>query len=413
MIQHVSHVEKDFLIKTVFQNEQPVRFHGISTAGTGLITMVDRTMLAVTLLDTADSNPFSICEHITGYFDCHGNTYAFETTVRDSKQKQIRIDPPVKLLRSLQRKYVRVRKPKNLKVIFRLANEEIRMNYPVCPEYVSVEEPESESSLSARRLPELIAGFKERLSDKCYNNTIIMFRTKKPEYFEEELISRTGKVLFIPSTVSELPKNDPYPEGRIITQKIEESFEDPNYFVEGSRFDKLLKQKKDRGISSEIWCPIVYYQYVVGYIYVVNSGSESFDVSMVDYLWDFSRILAWQLKQSGYFDSESFRTDPVNHVPHILDMSPGGMLVSLPDNEIRTPVREGSIFSVEIFLPNNTIRCSSRVTRRYVEEGSVSYGTVFLDLSSGDMMKLYEFLYRKSFNDHDPIAYEQQKKSDF
>ena len=107
MIQNVSQIEKEFLIKTVLMNEQPVRFHGISTAGTGLITMMDRSMLAVTLTNTLDDNCFSICEHITGYFDCHGHTYAFESTIRDIKERQLRIDPPVRLLRSLQRKFVR------------------------------------------------------------------------------------------------------------------------------------------------------------------------------------------------------------------------------------------------------------------------------------------------------------------
>lgn len=411
MIQNVSPIEKEFLIKTVVQNEQPVRFHGLSTAGIGLITTMDRSAMCVTLLNTCDNERFSVCEHITGYFDCHGKTYAFETTVRNSSQNQMSIDAPDKLLRSLQRKYVRVRRPRDIQVRFHLSNEDIKLDYPVCPEYIGVDETCNNPVYSGKKLPDMLGLFRNEITGKCTQYTILMFRTKKPDHFEEELISKTGKVLFIPSTGSGLPKKDPYPEGRIITEKLEESFEDPNYFIEGSRFEKLLENKKKMGISSEIWCPIVYYQYVVGYIYVVNQSGDSFDISMVDYVWDFSRILATQLKQTGYFTKESAMASVPGHTPQILDMSPGGMLISIPKNEIRTQIKEGSAFSVEILLEKKKVSCTAKVCRRYEESESVSYGTTFLNLSPADLMALYEFLYRRPYTNDDPLAYEQTEST--
>lgn len=409
MIQSVSQIEKEFLIKTIVQNEQPVRFHGVSTIGTGLITKIDRSSMSVDILNTFDDTPFCLFEHITGYFDCHGSKYAFDTTVRNCNQNRILIDPPVKLLKSLQRKFVRVRKPRGVEILFHLANEDIILDYPVCPEYISVEANERTAQNAGEKIPDLVNAFKNQLADKCSNSTIIMFRTKKPELFEEELISKTGKVLFIPSTGALLPKNDPYPEGRIITQGIEESFEDPNYFIEGSKFEKLLVEKKTQAISSEIWCPIVYYQYVVGYINVVNMGAESFDISMVDYLWDFSRLLALKLKESGYFSLATDTIEPRRHRAGILDISPGGMFISLPKTEIRTPIREGSIFAIEIQFATKNINCSARITRRYDENDSTLYGMSFTDITSGDVSTLYEFLYRRPYSSIDPVAYEKEK----
>lgn len=408
MIQSVSAIEKEFLIKTIAQNEQPVRLHGISTTGTGVITLIDRSSLVVNLLDTFENLPFSVCEHITGYFDCHGNTYAFETTVRNTKQKEIRIDPPIRLLKSLQRKYVRVRKPRDLSVSLHLANEDIVLDYPVCPEYISVESCAKKADAENRKIPELVASFRERLGHEGTDSTIIMFRSRKPETFEEELVSRTGKSLFIPSTGSGLPAKDPYPEGRIITWEIEEKFEDPNYFVEGSRFEKLLGEKKAKDINSEIWCPIVYYQYVVGYILARNTHGESLDISTFEYIWDFSRILAWQLRQTGYFDTGSDKKEVRRHAAGVLDISPGGMLISLPQNEIRTPLKDGSVFSAEIRAGSESIECSARVVRRYDDHDSIVYGTMFTDLSAEDLMTLYEFLYRKPYATTNSLAYEQQ-----
>lgn len=409
MIQSVSPIEKEFLIKTVYQNEHPVRLHGVSTAGTGKITNVDRQGMFVTLTETYDNANFSLFEHITGYFDCHGNTYAFETTIRDSADKQIRIDAPDTLLRSLQRKYVRVKKPQNIKVAFSLANEDIQLEYPICPEYISVDENTSAIS-SSSDLTKVIAEFRERMNAYCTGNTIQMFRNRAPHSFEEKLLTKTGKVLFIPSTSAELPKTDPYPEGRIITQAIEESYEDPNHFVEGTHFSKLMKEKSAKGISSEIWCPIVYYQYVVGYIYAVKSGSDSFDIAMVDSLWDFSRILAYQLKKTGYFKCEEKKQKPIHHPAELIDMSPGGMHIALDQSNSKFPIREGSIFSIRIMTGTQEIQCTTKVVRRYSRKDSISYGTVFLDLSSEQFMHLYECLYRSPYNEYDPRAHEQSRK---
>ena len=408
MVQSVSAIEKEFLIKTIAQNEQPVRLHGISTTGMGVITLIDRSSLALNLLNTFDDIPFSVCEHITGYFDCHGSTYAFETTVRNTKQNEIRVDPPIRLLKSLQRKYVRVRKPKDISVSIHLANEDIVLDYPVCPEYISVESCRIKGEAENKKIPELVKAFRERLGETCTDSTIIMFRNRKPVSFEEELVSGTGKILFIPSTGSGLPTKDPYPEGKLITWEIEEKFEDPNYFVEGSRFEKMLAEKKANGINSEIWCPIVYYQYVVGYILARNTQGESLDISMLEYIWDFSRILAWQLRQTGYFNTGSDKKEQRRHAAGVLDISPGGMLISLPQNEIRTPLRDGSVFSAEIRAGSECIACSARVVRRYEDLDSIVYGTMFTDLSPSDLMTLYEFLYRKPYATTNPLAYEQQ-----
>ncbi len=408
MIQNVSHIEKEFLFKSVVQNEHPVRFHGVSTAGTGVIRDYNRDGVCVTLLDTIDNACFSVCERIIGYFDCHGKTYAFESTVRDTRDRDIRLDCPHQLIRSLQRKFIRVKKPRDVQVLFRLPNEDINLSYPVCPEYISIDEIELSSNFRDKTLPDVINRFKKDVALRSSENTIIMFRTQKPSRFEEELVSKTGKVLFIPSTSSTLPKTDPYPEGRIITESIEESFEDPNYFIEGSHFEKLLNEKQKLGISSEIWCPIVYYQYVVGYIYISNKNGDSFDIGMVDYLWDFTRILAWYLKETGYFSVESEPKRAPGHEPKILDMSPGGVLFSLPRSEIRTPIREGSLFSIEIQMKKREepICCSARVVRRFEEEESITYGTSFVNLSAQDMMNLYEVLYRRPYQSGENLGFE-------
>lgn len=411
MIQNVSPIEKEFLFKSVIDQEQPVRFHGNATTASGLLSVIDKKLFAVQLVERIDNSDFILFERVTGYFDCHGKTYAFDSIVRGVKGNNLEIEIPEVLLKSLQRKYVRVKAPKHLKIYFRLSNEEIRLDYPVCQEYVSVEKMSLPQDTSDEiPITGLISVFRDRISANSTGNTIVMFRTKKPQLFEEEIISKTGKILFIPSTEGKLPKSDPYPEGRIVTESLEETFEEPDHFVNGTKMDVLLKEKKEKGITSEIWCPIVFYQYVVGYIYIYNKDAASFSISMVDYVWDFSRVLAWNLKKTGYFAGEMQSKDPVNHQPKILDMSPGGMLIALPGSEIKAPIREGSFIAVDIMNGNTKITCNAKIVRRTESKNDSIYATSFTNLNPDDLMNLYELLYRHPFTMNNPLAYESRTK---
>lgn len=411
MIQNVSPIEKEFLLKTVANTEQTVRFHGSSGTATGLIKNITKNDVSIQIMEKFDKNDFSVFESIMGYFDCNGKTYAFETTIREAQATQLVIDPPQRLIKSLQRKFIRVRSPKNISVVFTLSNEEISLDYPVCSEYVSVEKSvlphDATDSLS---IAGLIDSFRNRIATCTSGNTIVMFRTKKPELFEETLICNTGKVLFIPSTEGKLPKTDPYPEGRIITETLEEQFEEPDHFLHGTHFEKLLVGKKNSGITSEIWCPILFFQYVVGYIYVFDKGKSPFGLTMVDYIWDFSRVLAWNLKKTGYFNSEMKRKEPTAHTPKIIDISPGGMLFAIPENEISTPVKEGSCIGVSLTMGNKKIECTAKIVRRFIKGKLTTYGTSFINMSPEDMIILYEALYRHSFTMNNPLAYENKVK---
>lgn len=413
MLQEASPIEKEFLVKSAILAESPVRFHGLTTTAKGSIIALDREKVSIRMLEIVDGTGFSLFEHLTGYFDCHGKTYAFHTIVREINKQIVIMDAPARLMKSLQRRYIRVKAPKTINTSFSLANEEIRLDYPECPEYLSFEDEAQFERIESSSIFELINSFKKQAQIRSTGSTIIMFRTQKPTSFEEELVSKTGKVLYIPSTSSGLPKNDPYPEGRIITERLEESFEAPDYFLNGSRFDKILLDKKIKGIVSEIWCPILYYQYVVGYIYLVNRENTSFDIAMIDFAWEFSRVLAFQLQKTGYFRHETQKKDPIIHKPHIIDMCPGGMLISMPKSDLRTPVKEGCIFKIAMNVEDKEFTGTAKVLRRYEDALSYSFGTSFMKIAPDHLIALYEKLYHHPYSIDNPLAYERKGSLNF
>lgn len=407
MIQKIEKIEKEFILKSAFDSKIRMRLHGASSMIQAFLTGVSAETLELTCVAPPEDGAFSVFEQIAVYFDCGGKTYTFTSKIRKRGPNALTVDTPSFLNKSLQRKFIRVKKPRNFKILFQLANEEIRMDYPVCPEYVTVEKSEAFDMYGDGPLPVVMAEFRNALRQKCTVNSIVMFRTKKPELFEEMLISETGKVLFIPSTDSALPKNDPYPSGRIITESIEERYEDPNFLVEGTYFQKLLDKKKEKGIAAEIWCPIVFYQYVVGYIYAANSGGVSFDFSMIDCLWDFSRILAYRLKEIGYFQTARTKDTQPGHTAKIIDMTPEGILMAVPDDELKIPIKADSSFLIKIIPEDDReISCSAKVRRRYSSGGVSYYGAQFVNMQSADMMRIFELLYRKKYKDNEPLAFE-------
>jgi hypothetical protein len=168
MVQSVSLIEKEFLFKDRVPKRAARAFsRPLDLGPPAHIEGSDRETMTVSLVDPVDDGHFALFEHVTGYFDCHGTTYAFDTTVRTLKKREMSIDLPTKLLRSLQRTYVRVRKPRDVRVRFHLANEDIKLDYPICQEYVSVDQARGSESLSAKGIQELnppFQGMPSRLS---------------------------------------------------------------------------------------------------------------------------------------------------------------------------------------------------------------------------------------------------------
>ncbi len=86
---------------------------------------------------------------------------------------------------------------------------------------------------------------------------------------------RLGKSLWIPSTAEDFPSARPVPRR---TGHHEGRADRPGgrrrrrRYVVTSRLGNILYEKTKKDIVSELWCPVLYNEYVVGYIHVWNTG---------------------------------------------------------------------------------------------------------------------------------------------
>jgi len=333
----------------------------------------------------------TVRQRVSVYFDFRGQGVAFESLVLASAPAAIELSLPEAMYRSLSRRWPRVPPPHGLSVEFLLPDADLKLDCPQTDEWAEVELPELREGLDSRNLSVLVESFKAKASTLASEGRVVMYKDRGPADIAEDMAARLGRVLFVPSTLTGLPLADPYPSGRIVTRDMAEDYEGPTALAGGSRLSAYLAQRAAMGLSSGIWCPVVYYRYAVGVVILANGPDRprALDFAAVDLAWEFSRILAFFLRRHGYFaaqgDGEGSRGGS------IVDASAVGLLVVLPADGPRLTL--GASIRLRLKVAERSIVCVARVARRYEEGGTHYYGLAFQDLTAVDMAELAQSLY--------------------
>ena len=301
---------------------------------------------------------------------------------------------PQEVLKAPNRKSVRVPPPPGLGVEFYMNNQHIVLDYPESCEYSDVEMPEVQAGLDVSSITGLMESFKRRSSFVAGMGALVMFQKgRKPETVEERLIAHFGRALLIPSMQSPLPADDPYVDGRIITQQMADAWEGPSIFLEGATLEKSRLAKGRLGIVSEVYCPLLFYQYVVGYVYLKNDEANRvcLDFQSVDFAWESARALAFKLHQNNYFKVNEKRPDPC--VPSVLDLSLEGMLMSLPRESFKLNIKKHTILNMRILYLEDVIELKARVVRHFGDKENDYYGMFFIGMDETLAGKLRMVLY--------------------
>ena len=393
MAELVNHVETEFILKEALNLSLPFHMHGAGRSVQATVKEIRNDALLMSFSEPLEKQ-FLPWEFLSVYFEFHGKDMTFRTKVIRQAEGELTLAYPDRMLRSLMRKHPRVTCPKGFSLEITLQNEKVKLDYPQCGEYSDVSLPDLREGFDVSSLNALIDSFRRRSSGLASESRVVLFKDRPPEGIEEKLVAHYGKTLFIPSTRSSLPSSDPYPDTRIITAELVAEYEGPDAILDGSRFERALISKIGRAINAEVWCPIQYYQYVVGYVYLANKADRpvSMDFSAVDCAWEFSRVLAFYLKTNDYFKS-SQKSEPVSHTAGIVDLSASGCLLSIPHTTLAMRVKIGSFLDLKLDYPENSFTARGRVVRRYDDKNGAYYGVAFQDLKTADLRKLFPKIY--------------------
>ena len=371
--------------------------HGAGKSFSARIQDIKKDAMRMELPELSDKSvvPWEV---FSVYFSFHGKDLTFRSKALKQEGKYFTLGYPDRMLRSPSRKHPRVPCPKGFALELTLENEKVRLDYPQCGEYSDVSLPDLHEGFDVSSLNALIESFRVRSSSMASESRVVLFKNRPPEGIEETLIAHFGKTLYIPSTRSSLPSTDPYPESRIITSAMVSDFEGPEALLEGSRLERAMVSKIGKAVNAEVWCPIQYFQYVVGYVYLANRADKpmSMDFSVVDCAWEFSRVLAFYLKTHDYFKA-SQRNDPITHETGIVDLSASGCLLSIPHTALAMRIKTGSLLDLRLTHPEGSLSTRGKVVRRYDDKDGAYYGVSFQDLGPQELRKLFPSLYQMTY----------------
>jgi c-di-GMP-binding flagellar brake protein YcgR len=404
MATPVGRIEKEFLFKALIDEKLPV------------IYIKDRTEYVLTLEQPASdelvfrhNKPLGkIRPHskLSLLFNYKGQVIDFNAELLAQKDELIFCKTPDVLHKNLDRNYLRVDAPSDLKILFTFHGERYNLEFPKINEYenIAVDNPAA-VKIEPKNLSVLIKQITLSLKNFSDGFKIVNFKDKKPETIEEKIVSESGKTLFIPSTAAFLPKTDPYPKKRIITEDLFKRYLESTG-VGASFLDencaRFLKKKLDAGIYSDAWVPILFHEYIVGYIHIWIDRAErpSFDFGILDTVYQFAKVLAFSLKESGYFEHGKVDQQPFEG--RVLDISASGLLFAYPlGSSLLSTLIVGADLAVTIEAPNRSINVTAKIVRRFKDKSAGYLGCRFLNMAPEDTRFLFEHLYGRQIDSRD------------
>jgi len=403
MATPVGRIEKEFLFKALFEEKLPIMY--IKDRNEYSMYLEQRVTEELVLRCGKPLGKMKIHSKMPLLFNYHGQVVDFHAEVITQKENLIYCKTPDKLYKNLDRNYLRVDTPSDLKILFTFRGDRYNLLFPRVMEYETVGITELGRNVNPRDLSGLVKQITLSLKNFADGYKIVNFKDKKPDSIEERIVSETGKTLFIPSTSGLLPKADPYPKKRIITEDLFKRYLETTGVGQAFLDDTLarfVKHKADEGFFSDAWVPILFHEYVIGYIHVWISkeGRVPFDFSVLDNIYQLAKVLAFSLKENGYFDHGRMENEAFEG--RVLDISASGLLFAYPlGSSLMTTLLIDSELTVTIEAPYRTISVIARIVRKFKDKTAGYFGCRFINIAPEDTRFLFEHLYGRQIDAKD------------
>ena len=402
MATAVKRIEKDFLLKVLYDEQIPLMY--LKGRTQYIFTIEKPTKGQMFFKADRPVEGLKLRKNIDLMFDYRGSVIKFTTEVASFKDEHVVTEEPEFLHKNLDRSFSRVAVPQDLQVQFNFLGDRYSLTYPKVSEFIHEDPGEFIKTLNPANLTELVDQMAAWIKTYASGYKLVIFKDTNPTSPEERVLAETGKSLYIPSTEGSIPNDDPYPKKRLITEDIFKRYLESTgvdaQFVNDA-YTRFLRRKSEEGIVSDLWVPILFQEYVIGYIHIWihQEGRLPFDYGIIDTLYQFAKILASSLKMNGYFDGGKLKNDPFEG--KIMDISASGLLFAYPNSTLATTLMPDNELTVKLVTSNRTVRCKARIVRRYKDNVQGYFGCRFLDVEPEDLRFLFELIYGKPFTDSD------------
>jgi hypothetical protein len=404
----VGRIEKEFVFKSLVDDSVPCDVHGSRREFSCRFSGIEEDRLEMSPVE-GKLQGISPGEEVRVFFYLKNNYHTFATRVVEITPDRVVVQQPPGVYKNLQRKFERVKTNGSIDVSFSLQGTKVELNFPKSDRFSPMEPPEENVAFDPKRIQEVVKAFRIKAETLCTDNKIVMLRDRMPRLWEERTIVRLGKCLWIPSTSEDFPSRDPFPDEQVITKgeliALEEEAGSAPYVIT-SKLGNILYEKSKKDIVSELWCPVQYNEYVVGYVRVWNTGARRERISRdtIEYVQEFSKVLCYSLVSNGYFKVEN-STERRYEAP-IIDLSASGLLFAHTSTDLVKDLLVHTDLDLTVRLEggpegasaSRTILVGGRIMRKFRDAENTYFGLLFLRIEPQDFHYLFRYLYGKEFD---------------
>jgi len=403
MATPVKNIEKELLLKVMFDEEIPVIYYKDRVE---YVFMLKKPVTEDMLFEVNQPiERLKIKDRIDLTFEYKGKAVAFITEVVQIKEQEITCTIPDYFYKDLDRSYSRVSVPAQMQVNFTFLGDRYNLSFPKVPEYSTEDLGHIFQDEDIKNLSGLIVQMSTWIKTFASNYRLVIFKDVKPSTTEERIIAETGRALFLPSTREGFPQSDPFPRKRIITEDVFKRYLESTGIGVGfidSACARFIKAKADSNIFSDAWIPILFHEYVIGYVHIWIDAADKppFDYEIISTLFQLTKVLAYSLKINGYFEKGKLKNDPFEG--RVIDISASGLLFAYPvSSNISSVLKPDSRLTVKITTPDRSITTEARIVRRFKDKTIGYYGCRFDKMETEVHNYLFEFIYGKPLTDDD------------
>ena len=402
MATPIKRIEKDFLLKILYDEQIPVMY---LQAKTQYILIVEKpTKGQLFFKSDRPIEGLKTRKKIDLLFDYRGQVIIFSVEIVDFRDTHIIALEPEFLYKNLDRSFSRVSTPTELQVQLSFLGDRYSLSYPKVSEYETLDQNDLIKTVDPKNLSGVVDQMAVWIKNYASGYKLVIFRDVKPTSTEERLVAETGKALFLATTWGPFPAEDPYPKKQLVTEDIfkrylESTGVDTQYLNDACA--RFIEQKYKSGIYSDLWTPLLFQEYVVGYVHIwINKeGVLPFDIAIIDSLFQYAKILAFSLKLNGYFESGKLKNDPFEG--KIIDISASGLLFAYPNSPLSVTLMPENELSVKLKTEHRTVSTKAKIVRRYKDNTQGYFGCRFMEMEPEDLRFLFEYIYGKTFSDSD------------
>jgi hypothetical protein len=343
------------------------------------------------------------------FFIYNGHVISFSTELKSIKDDVVTFGAPEFLFRDLNRAFLRIHPPSGFKIQFLHRGERYKLQYPRVRKYEQIGTGKLFDGIDAGNVRKSIDETIGWLKNYADGIKIVNFRDAKPDSTEERILSETGKAIFLPSTADFLPKEAPqadssgqYDPNRVITEDLfkrylESTGTDPAHLDE--EYSRFIKTKFVQGILSDAWIPILFHEYVIGYIHIWNTMKDRgpFNEVILKNAFKIANLFAFSLKANGLFEPHKLPNKPFES--KIVDVSASGLLFEHSNTDDSPVMTLDTELITNIVTPKRSVRAISKIVRHFRHKSNDYFGCCFQSMSPEDAQHFFEYIYGKSYSE--------------